>query len=136
VFNKGNVRIAGPGVSISRYARFSFNRSATNAMKEKDASRVLLLWDKDTKKIGIKPLPKGERDKRAYDVNSVRKDGTSFLHAKAFLEWMGYDYGENRSFELIWNTKEAVFEIAVSAEHIDKNKKHPTINEIKLQRKK
>jgi len=105
-------------------------------MKEKDVTRVLLLWDKESRKIGIKPLNKKERDQRAYDVNPVNKDNSSFLHAKSFLDWIGYDYSENRAFEMTWNPKGAIFEIAVKPEHIDKNRKKPTIREIKLHRNK
>jgi|HubBroStandDraft_6_1064221.scaffolds.fasta_scaffold1680843_1 hypothetical protein len=113
-----------PTISIGKQGRIQLNKSACELFGDLSAIQsVLLLWDKDANKLGIKALPK--KDKRAYRFN-VNRAGGAALSAKSFIEFIGYDRGKTQWFPAQWNQVEELIEAklvnvgALSAQQVAK----------------
>ena len=123
VFDKRLGRTVEPVTSITRYGRIAFNKGSSKVLGDKHVTRVLLMWDSDNNKIGLKPVGKADNDVRGYDVFRNERDNSAFVHAKTFLDWIAYDYRETRKYNFQLNEKEGVIEIPISKELIRKDLK-------------
>jgi hypothetical protein len=72
---------------------------------------VLLLWDKDTRKVAIKSISK--KDERAYQMRYAKKGKGAGFAAKTFLEWCGYNYSETKGYPCEWIEAESMFELSL-----------------------
>lgn len=99
VFTRERVRTSTPKISINSYGRFNINTGATALLKKNPSVKtVLLLWDKETHRIGIQPAKEG--DIRAYPLKAYGakgRSGTGFS-AMTFLNHINYDWSVTRSF--------------------------------------
>ena len=118
IFNK-KVQIKGsPGVTFTKMGRLAFNMFATKEFQVKGIEKVLLLWDKETRRVGVKPLT--GNDPRSYKLHpGVRGNGCGFS-ATTFLDHIGYDVSESRSMDALWDDGEKMFVIEVPEEYLKK----------------
>jgi len=97
---------------------------AATAIMEKNAVEfVLILWDADTHRIAIRPMTK--RDPRAYTLTKAK--GSSMFSAKSFLESVGFDISETRSFEAEWDEKENMLIAELPAEYLKGVQRQPKL---------
>jgi hypothetical protein len=111
IFEKIVRRDTEPRVTISVLGRLQFNTSATRILAKNAVETVLLLWDKDARKIGVKNITK--KDDRAYTMRYARKSKGAGFAAKTFLEWIGYNYSETKGFSCVWNEADCLFEVSL-----------------------
>src|SRR5438270_13125252 len=89
VFARKLQRIQRPAVSIHPSGRLYFNQEATSQLQVASTKRVLLLWDGERCRLGLKSASKS--DKRAYNVAFSHKGSGATITAKQFLKWIKYD---------------------------------------------
>lgn len=114
IFTRTRTSTVTPSVSINTKCRVGLNRATTAIFKENAVEFVLLMWDADRCRMAFRPVVK--KDSRAYGV-SYAKSGGMFT-AKMFLEHIGYDYSEGRSFPAKWNEADNMLEVDIPAELI------------------
>jgi hypothetical protein len=114
IFTRTRVSTVTPSISINKQCRIGLNRATTAIFQTNAVEFVLLLWDADQSRMAFRPVVK--KDSRAYGV-SYAKSGGMFT-AKMFLEHIGYDYSEGRTFPATWNETENMLEIDIPSEHI------------------
>jgi hypothetical protein len=107
-----------PMLSISqKLGRCTLNRAAAELFDKDAVQTALLLWDKETHRMGIRPLPK--KDPRSFNIRYARKDkvatGASFSGVM-FLNHIGYDLSETKSYPIRWNAEEGHFEVELPKE--------------------
>lgn len=109
-----------PTVSIGKLGRIGLNRATTKVLRDHGVERVLLMWDKDRQKIGLRPIAK--KDSRAYSIIYGRKDAYAMVSGKSFLAHIGYDTSESRTYSIQWNEAENMLELDIPAQHLRKDK--------------
>jgi len=115
VFSRKTSRIGLPTITFTSLGRISLNKHAT-AILEKDAVEVvILLWDSEERKVGVRPITK--RDSRAYRVSYGKKGNGAGFSAKTFLDYINYDYSVTRNFPIEWNEREGFFEVQIAEEY-------------------
>jgi hypothetical protein len=136
IFEKTVRRDTEPRVTISTLGRIQFNATASRILDKNVVETVLLLWDKDTRKIGIKSITK--KDDRAYRMRYAKKGKGAGFAAKTFLIWINHDYSESKSYPCLWNEAELTFEIPlpaeISIEHASKSSIRASKSEIEAKR--
>lgn len=113
VFEKTVRRDTEPRVTISTLGRIQFNASAARKLQEEGVDAVLLLWDKDTRKIAMKKTSK--KDDRSYVLRYAKKGNGAGFASKTFLEWCRYDYSQTKSYPCKWVESESMYEFSVDA---------------------
>ena len=112
-------RIQSPAVSIHPAGRIYFNQEATSQLQTAGVKRVLVLWDKEHFRLGLKVATKS--DKRAYNIAFSHKGSGATITAKQFLKWINYDTSPGTlSIEAAWNDKEKMFEVTIPREKVGK----------------
>ena len=119
IFTRTRVSSVTPSISINKQSRIGLNTATTELFKKNAVEFVLLLWDAERSRMAFRPVVK--KDSRAYGV-SYAKSGGMFT-AKMFLEHIGYDYSEGRTFPATWNETESMLEIDIPNEYIKNGNK-------------
>jgi len=114
IFTRKVSRIGTPAVSFNTLGRMGLNKAATSVLEHEAVEYVLLLWDQEKHRIGIRPIKK--KDSRAYHVSFAKKGNGSGFSAKTFLDYIGYDFSETRSVAAEWNDAEGMFEAEMPIE--------------------
>lgn len=107
---------ASPKLAIGKkLGRCSLNRAAALLFDKEGIEQVLLLWDKDNLRIGLRASTK--KDPRSFGVKFAQKKdkeasiiGASFSGV-TFLRHIGYDLSRTNSYPIAWNADEALFEV-------------------------
>lgn len=120
VFSRKTSRLGTPMMTFTTLGRIALNKSATRILEKDAVEFVVLLWDRDARRVGIRPLTK--RDPRSYQVSYGKKGNGAGFSAKTFLDYIEYDYNVSRSFPVEWNEKEGQFEAQIPAEHFKDSK--------------
>lgn len=107
-----------PSVSLTKLGRFAFNKAATEHFEKNAIEFLLLLWDKERRLIGVRPISK--KDTRSYQLRTGKKGNGSGFSASTFLDHIGLDYSETRTFPAQWDEHEAMFIIEVPKEYLKK----------------
>ena len=98
------------------------NKAATAILEDKSTKNVILLWDKDSKRIALKLLSGPDTTLNAYKIHyGVKGNGAGFA-AKTFLEFIGFDSSKSRSFRADWNEKEQMLEVQLPADAFKNDK--------------
>lgn len=119
VFTRKQHRIQSPAVSIHPAGRMYFNQEATSQLQAAGVKRILLLWDKEHCRLGLKSATKS--DKRAYNIAFSYKGSGAGVTAKQFLKWINYDTTPGTlTIEAEWNDKEKMFEVTIPREKVGK----------------
>jgi hypothetical protein len=114
IFTRTKVSTVTPSISINKQCRIGLNRATTAIFKTNAVEFVLLLWDADRSRMAFRPIVK--KDSRAYGVSYAKQGG--MFTAKMFLEHIGYDYSESRTYPATWNDTENMLEIDIPSEYI------------------
>lgn len=115
VFSRKVSRVGTPMMTFTTLGRIALNKSATRVLEKDAVEFVVLLWDRDSRRVGIRPLTK--RDPRAYRVGYGKKGNGAGFSAKTFLDYIEYDFSVSRSFPAEWNDKEGQLEAQIPSEH-------------------
>jgi hypothetical protein len=108
-----------PAISFTKLGRLAFNKAASVQLKKNEAESVLLLWNKETKRVGVQVNTK--KDDRAYKIHwSPRGDGCGFT-ASTSLKYIGFDTSETRSMPAKWDERERMFIIEVPEKYLKKD---------------
>src|ERR1700692_3818143 len=120
VFSRKTSRVGTPMMTFNSLGRIALNKSSTRRLEKDAVEFVVLLWDRDSRRVAIRPLTK--KDPRAYRVAYGKKGNGAGFSAKTFLDYIEYDYSISRSFPVEWNDKEGQFEAQIPAEHFKDTK--------------
>jgi hypothetical protein len=96
-----------------------FNQQAASQLQTAGVRRVLILWDKEHCRLGLKSATKS--DKRAYNIAFSHKGSGAGITAKQFLKWINYDTTPGTlTLEAAWNDKDKMFEVTIPREKVGK----------------
>src|SRR6185369_15098816 len=114
IFTRTKVSTVTPSISINKHCRIGLNRATTAIFQANAVQFVLAMWDADRCRMAFRPIVK--KDSRAYGVSYAKQGG--MFTAKMFLEHIGYDFSEGRTFPATWNESENMLEIDIPSEYI------------------
>jgi hypothetical protein len=118
IFNRKVQWGGSPAVAFTKLGRFAFNKAASGQLEKAAVENVLLMWDKEQRLIGVRPITK--KDNRAYKLHwGKRGDGCGFS-AATFLKYIGYDTSETRSLPAQWDEQEQIYKIEVPEVYLRK----------------
>ena len=100
-----------PGISISEYGKMAFNKPASDFIKTKNWKSVVLLFDKESKKIGIR-IPK-RFNEAEYKLN-YHGDNYFVFNSPSFIKFIKYPLSRTRRYSLEWNEKEQMYIVDLS----------------------
>ena len=114
IYEKVVTRNTSPSIAISKLGRLSFNSASAAILTKNAVEHVLLMWDKDARRIAIRSIAR--KDPRAYVVRYGKKNKLAGFAAKTFLNYIHFDFSTTWSGGCSWNEKENMFEIELPAE--------------------
>jgi hypothetical protein len=120
IFNRKVTRVSTPAISVSAEGRVNLNKGVTKRLKDNAVEHVLLLWDKDNYRIGLRPITK--RDSRAFRVLYGQRENSASMFAKAFFDHIQYDRSERRQLHAEWLEDDGMFSITVPRDAIKDSK--------------
>jgi hypothetical protein len=121
VYEKVVKRMTSPTLTISKLGRLSFNAAAAEMLRKNAVEYVLVLWDKDTRKVAVRSTAK--KDPRAYTIRYAQKYRLAGFAAKTFLNHIQYDFTETHQYPCTWNEQDDMYEIQLPAERFKGAKK-------------
>ncbi len=83
------------------------------------------MWDASKRQVGVKPITK--KDQRAYKLAYGKKGNGAGFSAKTFMDYVGYDYKESRSFSVRWDEGESMFIGEIPAEYLQLQQQQPLL---------
>ncbi len=110
------MRTGAPGVTASKLGRMAINKRATQYFEKNAVEFVLVLWDAENKKIGIRPITK--KDPRAYRLKYGENGNGAGFSAKTFFDYIGLDVTESRPMPASWDSEQEMLVIDVPAEYV------------------
>ncbi len=114
IFEKLTRRVTTPMLTISSNGRMNFNTAASATLHKNGVEDVLLMWDKEARKIAMKSIAK--KDARSYRLRFSRGNKAAGFAARTFLEHIGYNYSETKAYPCIWNEDQGMFETDIPAD--------------------
>lgn len=116
IFTRKVLRRGSPGITITKIGRIAINKSATEALEKNAVEFVLVMWDAESLKIGIRPITK--KDSRAYPLKYGDKGNGAGFSAKTFLDYIGFDYTNSNPIPASWNEDYSLLEAVIPPELI------------------
>jgi hypothetical protein len=116
IYEKVVRRSTSPTLTISKLGRMTFNAAATEVLKTQKASLVLLMWDKEARKIGVRLAAKKDAH-TIYTVNYAVKNNSAGFAAKTFLRYISYDDRQTKAYPCEWDPKENAFVVEIPKEN-------------------
>lgn len=123
IFTRKVRRSGSPAITFNKLGRIALNKTATAVLEKEAIEFVLLLWDADRRLVGVRPITK--KDHRAYRLAYGQKGNGAGFSAKTFMDYIGYDQSETRSFPAQWNESDSTFTVELPEECLQPNKKQP-----------
>jgi hypothetical protein len=120
IFTKKMTRTTEPSVTLMMSGRIGLNKNASGRLLEKGFERVLLLWDKDARQVGIRPLSK-MNDPRSYKLNESTRCKSLSLSTLTFFQHINYKLDKTRSFPVGWNEDQGMYVFTIPAEYLNGN---------------
>ncbi len=120
IFTRKVRKSASPSITFNKLGRLSLNKAATATLEKEAVEFVLLLWDAAKRQVGVRPITK--KDQRSYRLAYGKKGNGAGFSAKTFMDHIGYDYSETRSFPTKWDEGESMFIAEIPAEHLQNNR--------------
>ena len=111
IFNRKVTRVVTPAISVSSEGRVNLNKGVVQRLRAMAVEYVLLLWDGERHKVGLRPISK--RDNRAFRVLYGNRENAAALSGKSFFDYIGYNYAESRILPATWDENEEMFEIPI-----------------------
>ncbi len=127
IFTRKVRRSGSPSITFNKLGRISLNKSASETLEKEAVEFVLLLWDASKRQIGVRPITK--KDQRAYRLAYGKKGNGAGFSAKTFMDYVGYDYTESRSFPIRWDEGESMFIGEIPAEYLQQQRQQPLLIE-------
>lgn len=115
IFSRKTSRMGTPMVTITKLGRIALNKTATARFERDAVELVLLMWDKESRKIAIRPISK--KEPRAYRVTYGAKGNGAGFSAKTFLDYIELDFTESRNIAIEWNDADNMYEVTVPIEY-------------------
>jgi hypothetical protein len=118
LYTRSFVKTSAPKVTISGFGRIALNKAAADMLVKGDASFVVLLWDRTTRRVGIQPTAAETSNTyplKAYGPSG--KTGTGFS-AVTFLNFINYDWSQTRSFGAEWLAVDKMLVFSIPQEHL------------------
>ena len=125
IFTRKVRRSAGPSITFNKLGRIALNKTATTILEKEAVESVLLLWDSAKRQLGVRPITK--KDQRSYRLAYGKRGNGAGFSAKTFMDYIGYDYSESRSYPAKWDEAESMFIAEIPAEHLQKNQQQPLL---------
>jgi hypothetical protein len=116
IFSRKIVRRGTPAATATKLGRMAVNKTATAFLEKNAVEFVLLMWDADLRKIGIRPITK--KDTRSYRVTYGEKGNGAGFSAKTFFDYIGLDYTVSRTMPASWNSEQEILELDVPEEFL------------------
>jgi hypothetical protein len=114
IFTRKVPRVGTPSVTLSSYGRIQFNKPATARLEKEAVEYVLLLWDADERKVGVRAI--GKKDPRAYRVAYGVKGNGAGLSTKTFFDHIRLNYSESRSIPVQTSDGDIILEFQIPEE--------------------
>jgi hypothetical protein len=116
IYNRKIMRSIEPTVTLTTLGRVALNKGASAQLEKLAAEYVLLYWDSETNRCGIKVI--GKKDQRSYRLHYGKNGNGAGFSAVTFLNHVRYDWSQTRTFPLQWQEDENMFTFAIPAEHL------------------
>ncbi len=111
IFTRKVTRAGSPTIAFSKSGRLMLNKSATLALEKDHVEHVLALWDKENRKVAIRPITK--KDVRAYTLKYANRNAGSYFSAKTFFDYIGVKYDATIAFPAKWVDDGALLEAEI-----------------------
>ncbi|HLW77921.1 MAG TPA: hypothetical protein VKS01_13075 [Bryobacteraceae bacterium] len=115
IFERVSARVVVPALTIAPQGRVVFNAAACRLLIESGVKHVIVLWDSEARKIGVKSGSKD--DKNAFSVTFTGGHSASF-GAKSFFQHIGWSAPKRQLLETTWNPKTKMFEATLPAQFL------------------
>lgn len=96
IFERKTPRIGSPMLSFSNLGQLSLNQPAARILKERNVRVVLIMWDPDEHKLGLRSIS-NLKDPRGYVVRFNSKGSGASFSCKTFLDFAGIDYATRKA---------------------------------------
>jgi hypothetical protein len=127
IFTRKVRRMGTPSVTFNKMGRLQFNKAATAKLEKEAVEYVLLLWDAESNKVGLRLITK--RDPRAYKVAYGAKGNGAGFSAKTFFDHIGLDYTETRTAPVEIGEGDILLEFQVPEDYFAKRKQQHLVLE-------
>jgi hypothetical protein len=108
IFTRKIPRMGTPTLGFSKIGQITFNQSASRILQKEAVEYVLLLWDGAANTIAMKSTS-NKKDPRAYRIRYNDKGNGASFSAKTFLDYIGLDLSERRTFPVELNPNNEMF---------------------------
>ena len=108
VYQRTSFRVEDPALSLTPDGKIALNAPAVRLLREANVKFVLLLWDKNNRKVALKAAVKG--DTNAYAVSGVGSHSAT-IRAKPFLRHVGWKGLKRTTLPATWHEKDKMFEV-------------------------
>jgi hypothetical protein len=116
IFTRKVNRSGTPAVTLTTMGRMALNKAASATFEKNATEYVLLMWDKDARKVAIRPITK--KDPRAYRLSYAGKGNGAGYSCVTFLNHINYDFSKTRNFPVEWNNEEDMFVFGIPKEFL------------------
>jgi hypothetical protein len=116
VFQRTSVRVDVPVLSIVPGGRVAINAAACRLLTGAGIKTVIILWDKERRKMAVKAAPKGEKNSFTITFAADLHSGT--FAAKSFLQHIGWSATRRETLPTVWNASEKMFELSLPAKYV------------------
>lgn len=119
IFTRKIRRMGTPSVTFNKMGRLQFNKAATAKFEKEAVEYVLLLWDAELNKVGVRLITK--KDPRAYKVAYGDKGNGAGFSTKTFFDHIGLDYTETRTVPVELCEGDLLLEFQIPEDYFSKN---------------
>jgi hypothetical protein len=113
IFEKKAVRVGSPAVTFSSKDRMAMNTAAAKIFHQNAVEYILLLWDRERRKVAIRPISK--KDVRAYRLTYGPKANGASFSARSFMNHIGWESKEKFTSPATWNEEQSILEFELPA---------------------
>ena len=118
VFKRDRIGVGEPALTITSMGRIALNKTASLRLQDQQVENVELLWDRVGSKIGFRSSSLPHRG--TYRIIFGENANGSGFSCTTFLNHIGYDWSETRSFPLEWTASEEMYIVDLPREHFAK----------------
>lgn len=133
-------RTTSPTLTVGlKLGRCTLNRPAAEQFEREGVEQVLLMWDNDSLKWGIRPITK--KDARSFAIRYTRsKDKDKAITGAAFagvtfLRHIGYDFSTTKSYPITWDMEQSIFMVELPADRFQARQQQPLLKSMEGGRK-
>ena len=120
VFKRTRARVETPTLSITPDGRMVPNAAAVRVLNAASVRYVLLLWDKENHRLGLRATQKA--NKNAFAVSLAADGRHGGIRAKSFLGHIGWSAKQRETLPASWNESEKMFEVDLPPWYVGRKK--------------